>query len=827
MLKNMKVWQKLTLISLSFSLPLAVLLSLLIRGINADIHFARLERSGNAYQRPLELLLEYLPQHQRLAQQAPQGAPPLREALSKSQARIDQAFEALTTIDQQLGTALQFTAEGLGKRGREHLRVSTVQAEWHDLKASLERLSSQASAERHRHLMTDVRTMITHAGDTSNLILDPDLDSYYLMDITLLALPQTQERLATIIAYGADVLQRQALTDETRLQFAVYAVQLQEADFDRIVASTQTALNEDANFYRQSSSLQSRLPAAIQAYTAATEAFIKVLQRLVNPATTDVTPETYIAAGEKARDASVALWNVAVTELDVLLQNRIDHYTRSRAMALLLTALAVAASVVLVLLIIRSITRPLHQVLGVAQDIAAGKLTVWECHSRDEIGLLAASFRRVTETLRGLTDETTRVIRAAQEQHLDVRGDTTGFHGIYGDLVGSVNQVMDTMAMLTQQVKEQRDAAVTFLQEAALVLEQVAERDLRVRMDGEYADDYATIKIALNQAVENLDTGLKQVATGAGRVATTVGEITAGSQTLAQGASEQASTLQEISSSLREMAAASRQNAANAQEARSVTESTRQSADAGTTSMRRLSQAIDAIKATSDETAKIVKTIDEIAFQTNLLALNAAVEAARAGDAGKGFAVVAEEVRNLAMRSAEAAKKTAQLIQEAVQKAGDGVTLNQEVLTNLDEIVTQVHRVSEVMHEITTASEQQQQGIEQLNIAVEQLNQVTQQTAANSEEAASAAEELSGQAAEMQHIVTTFQLSAGHGHTAAPGKVPARATRTPAPPQKRPAAAVPLKALATAGHPTKNGRGELRPEDTIPFDDDDNAFQEF
>jgi methyl-accepting chemotaxis protein len=190
-----------------------------------------------------------------------------------------------------------------------------------------------------------------------------------------------------------------------------------------------------------------------------------------------------------------------------------------------------------------------------------------------------------------------------------------------------------------------------------------------------------------------------------------------------------------------------------------MADSARQSADKGTHSMQRLSQSIGQIKAASDETAKIVKTIDGIAFQTNLLALNAAVEAARAGDAGKGFAVVAEEVRNLAMRSAEAAKNTAHLIDEALRKASEGVAQNREVLTNLEEIVSQVHTVHEVMGEIAEASAQQQEGVKQLDAAVGQLNLVTQQTASSSEQAASTAEELASQSLEMRHLVRTFRLS--------------------------------------------------------------------
>jgi methyl-accepting chemotaxis protein len=206
------------------------------------------------------------------------------------------------------------------------------------------------------------------------------------------------------------------------------------------------------------------------------------------------------------------------------------------------------------------------------------------------------------------------------------------------------------------------------------------------------------------------------------------------------------------------MSAMTKQNANNAKEARLLSEGARGFASKGVDSMKRLSDAINRIKTSSDATAKIVKTIDEIAFQTNLLALNAAVEAARAGDAGKGFAVVAEEVRNLAMRSAEAAKNTSFLIEESVKNAESGVSINHEVLTNLREINDQVNKVSAVMAEIASGSDQQSQGIDQVTKSVEQMSDITQQNAANSEESAAAALELNNLALEMQKMVDAFEL---------------------------------------------------------------------
>jgi methyl-accepting chemotaxis protein len=258
----------------------------------------------------------------------------------------------------------------------------------------------------------------------------------------------------------------------------------------------------------------------------------------------------------------------------------------------------------------------------------------------------------------------------------------------------------------------------------------------------------------VNRIIADLTEGAEQVASASG-------QVSAASQSLAEGATEQAAGLQETSSSLEEMSSMTKQNADNAQQANTLAAEARKAAGTGAESMNRMNQAILEIQKSSDETAKIIKVIDEIAFQTNLLALNAAVEAARAGEAGKGFAVVAEEVRNLAMRSAEAAKNTARMIEESVKNSKNGVDIATEVGKVLQEIVQSVGKTTDLVSEIAAASQEQAQGIDQVNTAVAQMDKVTQQNAANAEESASASEELSAQAESMKEVVNRLVVLVG------------------------------------------------------------------
>ncbi len=337
----------------------------------------------------------------------------------------------------------------------------------------------------------------------------------------------------------------------------------------------------------------------------------------------------------------------------------------------------------------------------------------------------------------------------------------------------------------------------------------------------------------LQRVIDGLRGGAEQVASAANQVAQS-------GQGLAEGASSQAASLEESSASLEELSSMTRQNSGNAEQANGAAREARDGAVRGTQAMQTMSAVIEKIKVSSDETAKIIRTIDEIAFQTNLLALNAAVEAARAGEAGKGFAVVAEEVRNLAQRSAQAARNTSTLIEESQQNAKSGVTAAQEVGSVLGQVASSIDKVAQLIAEVSAASREQTQGVEQINLAVSNMDQVTQSNAANAEESAAAGEELSAQARELQDMVVELTAmvkgagAANSGYTAQSTvkHLPARNDRrSEIKPRKSQASRIALSSGNGHGN-ARSSKPELvhassgvSPESVIPLDDDD--FKEF
>jgi len=347
-------------------------------------------------------------------------------------------------------------------------------------------------------------------------------------------------------------------------------------------------------------------------------------------------------------------------------------------------------------------------------------------------------------------NEVEKLIKAAAAGQLAERIKTDQFEGASKALTQSFNQLLDAVA--------------TPLHEAQGVLTALAANDLTQAMSGAYQGEFEQMKTSLNAALTNLSTTVSTVRGAVEAVTAGSEQITKGSEDLSQRTSEQASALEETSASMEEMTSTVKQNADNAKQANQLAIAARDIANKGGAITTKAVEAMGEINKSSKKIADIITVIDEIAFQTNLLALNAAVEAARAGEHGRGFAVVAAEVRNLAQRSATAAKEIKGLINESIQRVTDGSELVDQSGKTLQEIVGSVKRVTDIIAEITAASQEQASGIEQVNKAIMQMDETTQQNAALVEETTSASQSMKDQARELMRQVEAFKINQTDGH---------------------------------------------------------------
>ncbi|MBN2109355.1 MAG: chemotaxis protein [Deltaproteobacteria bacterium] len=354
-------------------------------------------------------------------------------------------------------------------------------------------------------------------------------------------------------------------------------------------------------------------------------------------------------------------------------------------------------------------------------------------------------------------------------------------------------------------MSEQVDSMIAKLSGTVHLAEKVAQGDLTVQVN--QLSDRDALGHALKTMVAKLSGMLSEIAMSAGNVSAGAEQMNATSQAMSQGATEQAGSLEEITSSMNEITSQVRQNAEHAAQANRLADEARASAEQGNGQVSEMVASMKGISESSRNISRIIKVIDEIAFQTNLLALNAAVEAARAGRHGKGFAVVAEEVRSLAARSAQAAKETSEMIEEAVRKIESGTSMADRTAAALQEIVHAARKVTGLVGEIAAASSEQSHGVAQISQGLGQIDQVTQQNTAHAEESASAAEELASQSMILQQYVSMFKVTEAQMKRPRQADTAERATGRMLEPMMHHAGLLKNMTAVVDGHGNGNGNG--------------------
>ena len=367
----------------------------------------------------------------------------------------------------------------------------------------------------------------------------------------------------------------------------------------------------------------------------------------------------------------------------------------------------------------------------------------------------SGDFRKIVEGVNELIEamvkpikEVTSVMSDISKGNLEISV-TTGYKGDFGVLAKAVNTTEESLKGIVGKISE--------------IIGEISNGNLAIDNVKEFDGNFKSISVSLNTIIDSLNSVLSEINDASEQVYSGAGQVSDGSQALSQGATEQASAIEELTASITQVAAQTRENAVNANQAKNLALKVKDNAEEGNRHMSEMLKSMGEINESSANISKIIKVIDEIAFQTNILALNAAVEAARAGQHGKGFAVVAEEVRNLAARSANAAKETTDLIEGSIKKSEKGTEIANNTAKALYEIVDGVSKAATLVSEIAASSEEQAIGISQINVGIDQVSRVIQTNSATAEESAAASEELSSQSELLKDMVTNFKLKNSNG----------------------------------------------------------------
>ncbi|MES2073438.1 MAG: methyl-accepting chemotaxis protein [Pseudomonadota bacterium] len=634
LMQRLRLFPKFLIVAVLFSVPAILVTGLLIKELNKSISFTEQERTGVQQVGMLQDLLKQTQQHRGLRHLALAGNVPAKEAAQKLQEQISGKLAAFDKQQQA------YPALAIGGA------IDGIKQSWASLLQKMPTAKGKDSYVEHTALIDQLYKLNTQIADRSNLTLDPEVDTYYLISMFARTLPELAEGISDIAGRGAAYIDTGLLEPNEDLLINS-DVMLAKRDLARIPGQMEAMFRANPGFKGKLEAQAAVMPAGLE--------FLERTRNEVLNTLNQTSGTEFLAAGSKSMDGLYGFAHAAADLLDASLQQRIQRDV-------------------------------LHRNLMLGAIFAT---------------LLVAAYLLA---------------------------------GFYVSFSGEVKELSAAVA-------------------------RVASGDLSTKISSHGNDEIAQLLNAFDGMSMGLATLVTDIRHGTETIATASREIAHGNADLSSRTEQQAGSLEETSASMEELTGAVKQNAAGAEHANENAVSAAAVARDGGIAVARVIDTMGAIQQSSKKISDIIGVIDGIAFQTNILALNAAVEAARAGEQGRGFAVVAAEVRNLAQRSAAAAKEIKTLITASVEQVGVGSKQVQMAGATMDQIVSSIQSVTDTMQEITSASAEQRSGIEQVNHALGQMDEITQQNAALVEQAAAAAESMHDQAVRLAQAVAVFKVA--------------------------------------------------------------------
>jgi len=732
---NFKVSVKLSLISAAFILPILVLLYFLTAEQNIRIDFAQKEIYGNQYLRPLKKLLELAP-----AYSFDNKYNNTSGSSSELKSKIEKQFTVLDETDKELTGDLNTT-----------IHLDQLKSKWELVKGN------PADVQLHKDFVNEIRQFISYVGDVSNLILDPDLDSYYIMDATLLKLPENMSLIYKIMDYGNGLVLKGSHTSDEKTEMIVQTGLL-KTNIEATNSGVNVAFNNNP-----ANNLKSSLNGTLGETVEATNSFLnKITTEVINKDEITIPASDYIANSQKALDLNFRLWDKAINDLDILLQARIDGFNNSKYLTLAAIAGVILLTLGFVIIISKNITRSIHTLSHAAKEFSEGKTDVKVAvDSKDEIGKLAGVFNEMM---------------AKTNEYIAFIKEEKGY--IERRIEDAVKESEERNKYLTKSVD-------TMLQG----IEKFAEGDLTIQLNVEKEDEIAKLYRGFNKAVNSIQTLIDTVSRAVAATVDSSTRINSNAEEIFDGIRDQANQTSEVSAAMSQMTTTIFENARNvstaveyarkagtfASEGGNVVSSTIDGMGRIETVVTHASATVEELGKNSQQIGEIIQVIEDIAEQTNMLALNAAIEAARAGELGRGFAVVADEVKKLADRTTKATKEITDMIvsiqketSEAVHSILQGnreVEHGKESAVNagksLNEIINASNEVVDVITQVAAASEEQSTAAEQVSTNINNINKVVHSSEDSIQHIVNATGELNQLTHNLQDLVRKFKIKTG------------------------------------------------------------------